>query len=89
MSVFLNQTLGTDVPASANPTNPSVTDEAGSTSIIIGIIGAVLTLASVVVAILQYRSQRQRVRDAERDSDEIEMRPPRLIARRVEGTPEA
>jgi len=36
-------------------------------TIVFAIIGAILTLVSVVVALLQYRLQLQRVRDAEED----------------------
>jgi hypothetical protein len=69
------QTLGTGIPASANSTRPPDLD------IVIAIIGVVLTLASVIVALLQYRSQRQRLRDAEREGVEIELSPRPFVRR--------
>jgi hypothetical protein len=52
-------------------------------TIIIAIIGALLTLVSVIVALLQYRLQVQRSRDEERNSDVIAMepQPPARLAR--------
>jgi hypothetical protein len=42
-------------------------------TIVFGIIGAILTLFILVIATLQYRLQRQRRTDVERDDDGIEM----------------
>jgi hypothetical protein len=52
-------------------------------TIIIAIIGTLLTLVSVIVALLQYRLQVQRSRDEERNSDVIAMepQPPARLAR--------
>lgn len=72
---------GTDVSASGISAAPTSSDSSGpsdktsSITIVLSIIGAILTLASVIVAVLQYRSQEQRVRDVERDGHEIEMNP--------------
>lgn len=52
-------------------------------TIIIAIVGALLTLVSVIVALLQYRLQVQRSRDEERGGDVITMepQPPARLAR--------
>lgn len=52
-------------------------------TIIIAIVGALLTLVSVIVALLQYRLQVQRSRDEERGGDVIAMepQPPARLAR--------
>lgn len=64
---------------SASPDN--TTD---SITIVLGIISAVLTLVSVIVAFLQYRMQAQKRLDMERDGQVIEMNLPRPAR---EGTP--
>lgn len=66
--------------ASVNPvvsasTNSASSDQTGSITIVLSIIGAFLTLASVTVAILQYRIQAKRRLDVERDGQPIEMDP--------------
>ena len=77
----LSTTLEYDaaIPASANlvaSTDSAPPDKTESITIILSIIGAILTLASVIVAILQYHSQTQRrMRDMERDGQTIEMNP--------------
>lgn len=93
MSIPTTVGFGTVTPAasvnlvastSANSASPP--DKADSITIIVSIIGAVLTLASVVVAVLQYRSQAHRRLDVERDGRSIEMNPQRA-AQEAEGTP--
>lgn len=66
-------------------TNSASLDKTDSITIIVSIISAVLTLASVVVAVLQYRIQAQRRLDVERDGQSIEMNPQRP-AQEAEGT---
>jgi beta-lactamase regulating signal transducer with metallopeptidase domain len=67
--------------ASSETTNKGSPDD--TITIIIAIIGALLTLVSVIVALLQYRLQVQRSRDEERNSDVIAMepQPPARLAR--------
>lgn len=67
--------------ASSEATNRGSPDD--TITIIIAIIGALLTLVSVIVALLQYRLQVQRSRDEERNSDVIAMepQPPARLAR--------
>lgn len=80
-----SQTLGT---ASANPAaakNSAPPGRTDSITLVLSIIGAILTLASVIVAVMQYRIQSQRRRDVERDGQEIEMIPYRS-GQEVEGT---
>jgi hypothetical protein len=71
-------------PASTNSASSDKTTD--SITIIVSIIGAILTLASVVVAVLQYRIQAQRRLDVERDGQSIEMNPQRPV-QEAEGTP--
>jgi hypothetical protein len=59
--------------------NSAPPDKTNSITIVLSIIGAVLTLASVIVAILQYRIQAQRRRDVENGGDVIEMEPYRHV----------
>jgi hypothetical protein len=47
-------------------------------TIVFGIVGAILSIFTVAVAILQYRLQRQRRADIERDDGGIEMSSQRL-----------
>jgi hypothetical protein len=83
MPLSTTQGSGTATPAaSVNPvasasTNSASLDKTDSITIIVSIIGAVLTLASVVVAVLQYRIQAQRRLDVERDGESIQMNPQR------------
>jgi hypothetical protein len=77
--------VGPGAPASTN-SNSASQDKTDSITIVVSIIGAVLTLASVVVAALQYRIQAQRRLDVERDGQPIEMNPQRP-AQEAEGTP--
>jgi len=65
--------------ASTTPTNSVPADKTDSITIVLSIIGTILTLASVTVAVLQYRIQRQRRRDVERDSRAIEMTSQRSV----------
>jgi hypothetical protein len=58
------------VAAGSNSSDASYTR---TITIVFGIIGAVLTLFTVVVAILQYRLQKQRRTDVGRDDDGIGM----------------
>jgi len=87
MSLFRIRDDRTVTPASVNPasTNPASPDKTDSITIVLSVIGAVLALASVVVAVLQYRIQRQRRLDVERDGQQIEMNP-QHPAREAEGT---
>lgn len=86
------QAFGTATPAiSVNPvasalTNSASPDKTDSITIIVSIIGAVLTLASVVIAVLQYRIQAKKRLDVERDGQPIEMDPQRH-AQEAEGAP--
>lgn len=79
-SLSTTQGFGTATPASVNPvahapTNSASPDKTDSITIVLSIIGAVLALASVVVAVLQYRIQANRRLDVERDGHPIEMIP--------------
>jgi beta-lactamase regulating signal transducer with metallopeptidase domain len=67
------------VSAAASATNPAPPDKTDSITIVLSIIGAILTLASVIVAVLQYRIQAQKRRDAERGGRDIEMYPHRSL----------
>ena len=90
MSLSTTRDFGTATPAgSMNPvasasTNSASPDKTDSITIIVSIIGAVLTLASVIVAVLQYRVQAQRRMNVERDGGSIEMNPQHSAQ---EGTP--
>jgi hypothetical protein len=53
--------------------NSSYASYTRTITIVFGIIGAVLTLFALVIATLQYRLQKQRRPDVERDDDGIEM----------------
>jgi hypothetical protein len=57
------------------PTNSASPDKTDSITIVLSIIGAILTLASVIIAILQYRIQAKKKLDIERDGQAIEMIP--------------
>jgi hypothetical protein len=59
-------------PAAAG-LNSSYASYTRTITIVFGIIGAVLTLFALVIATLQYRLQKQRRPDVERDDDGIEM----------------
>jgi beta-lactamase regulating signal transducer with metallopeptidase domain len=72
-------------PAAAAPTNSASPNKTESITIVLSIIGAFLTLVSVIVAVLQYRIQAQRRLDVERDGQQIEMNPQRP-AQEAEGT---
>lgn len=92
MSFSTTRGPGAATPASVNPaagapTNSASPDETHpeSITVVLSIIGAVLTLASVFVAVLQYRFQRQRRLDVERDGQPIGMNPQRP-AQEAEGT---
>ena len=64
------------IPVVSASTNSASSDQTGSViTIVLSIIGAILTLASVTVAILQYRIQAKRRLDVERDGQPIEMDP--------------
>jgi hypothetical protein len=72
------QGFGTATPASVNPvapTNSASPDKTDSITIVLSIIGAILALASVIVAVMQYRIQAKRRLDVERDGQPIEMIP--------------
>jgi hypothetical protein len=64
-----------------NPVSPSQAsnsaspDKTDSITIVLSIIGAILTLVSVIIAILQYRIQAKRRLGVERDGQPIEMIP--------------
>jgi beta-lactamase regulating signal transducer with metallopeptidase domain len=58
------------VAAGSNSSDASYTR---TITIVLGIIGAILTLFTLVIATLQYRLQKQRSTDVERDDDGIEM----------------
>ena len=68
---------GLDPCASVDPaaagSNSSDASYTRTITIVFGIIGAVLTLFALVIATLQYRLQKQRRPDVERDDDGIEM----------------
>jgi beta-lactamase regulating signal transducer with metallopeptidase domain len=77
-SLSTDQTIGTATSASVNPvapTNSASPDKTDSITIVLSIIGAILTLASVIIAILQYRIQAKKKLDIERDGQAIEMIP--------------
>jgi hypothetical protein len=59
-------------PAAAG-SNSSDASYTRTITIVFGIIGAVLTLFTLVIATLQYRLQKQRSTDVERDDGGIEM----------------
>ena len=88
-SFYLTRDSGTVTSAAnaastnMNSASPNKTD---SITIIVSIIGAVLTLASVVIAVLQYRIQAKKRLDVERDGQPIEMDPQRH-AQEAEGAP--
>jgi beta-lactamase regulating signal transducer with metallopeptidase domain len=82
MSLSTTQDFGTATPAGVSPVAPinsASPDNTDSITIVVSIIGAVLALASVVVAILQYRIQAQRKLDVERDGQPIEMNPQHYV----------
>lgn len=89
MSLSATQGSGTSTPASMDPvapTNSASPDKTDSITIVVSIIGAVLALASVIVAILQYRIQkRKRQEDVEGGGQVIEMDLQRPV-REAEGT---
>jgi hypothetical protein len=58
------------VAAGSNSSDASYTR---TITIVFGIIGVILTLFTLVIATLQYRLQKQRGTDVERDDDGIEM----------------
>lgn len=89
LSLFATATrvVSVNPVASASPSSASP-DKTDSITIVVSIIGAVLSLASVVVAVLQYRIQAQRRLDVERDGQPIEMSPQRP-AQEAEGTPQS
>jgi beta-lactamase regulating signal transducer with metallopeptidase domain len=58
------------VAASSNSSDASYTR---TITTVLGIIGAVLTLFTLVIATLQYRLQKQRKTDVKRDDEGIEM----------------
>ena len=70
---------GLSPTTTTNSTSPDNTD---SITIILSIIGAILTLASVIVAILQYRIQSKRRRDVENGGHVVEMNPYRSVQER-------
>ena len=87
MSLSTTQQFGTATPVTSANTADSLAslDKTDSLTIILTIIGVILTLASVIVAVMQYRIQAQRRLDVERDGQPIEMNPQRP-AREAEGT---
>jgi hypothetical protein len=69
------------------PTSSASPDKTDSITVALGIIGTILTLASVVVAVLQYRIQAKKKLDIERDGQPIEMIPQGSVREvEVEGT---
>lgn len=56
----------------ASGSNSSDAPYTRTITIVFGIIGAILTLLTLVIATLQYRLQKQRRTDVERNDDDIE-----------------
>jgi hypothetical protein len=87
-SLSTDQAIGKATPASVNPvapTNSASSDKTDSITIVLSIIGAILALASVIVAVMQYHFQVQRRLDVEQAGPQIEMSPQRP-AQEAEGT---
>jgi hypothetical protein len=86
LSTVLRPAAATALHAATGKATGETTDRGSpddTVTIIIAIIGALLTLVSVIVALLQYRLQVHRSRDEERGGDVIAMepQPPARLAR--------